>query len=229
MAFPTVESVTATAFPTNDTQHLVNMPAAVDAGDLLIVLFANDGSDTVTTPSGWTLLDSSANGTAVRLSCYAKDAVGDEDGTTVDFVTSGNEYAAAQCYRITGWSGDVNDVENSTAATGSDDSPNPASLTASWGSDDNLWIAACCSDSNVTVSVYPFANNNTNTIADQVTHGVGLGSCSENNATATNDAGSFTISGAQEWVATTLVVKPFLYTELFPVGYKRVRNVYLRR
>lgn len=209
MAFPTIQSVTETIIAANQTQHLVNMPAIVDAGDLLIVLFVNDGSATVTTPSGWSLLDSTASGSAARLSCYAKDAVGDEDSTTVDFVTSASEYGVAQCFRITGWAGTVpDDVENATAATGSDDSPDPASLTASWGSDDNLWIAACGYNSNGTVSAYPFSSNNNNTIGDNGPHGCGLGGCAENNATATNNPGTFTLSGSTDWIAMTLVIEP---------------------
>ena len=52
LAAPVVASVTETAFGTNTIDHYVNMPATVDAGDLLIVLFTNDGGDTVTTPAG---------------------------------------------------------------------------------------------------------------------------------------------------------------------------------
>ena len=70
LAAPAVASVTETAFGTDTTDHYVSMPATVDAGDLLIVLFTNDEGATVTTPSGWNLLASDANGTQVRLSVY---------------------------------------------------------------------------------------------------------------------------------------------------------------
>ena len=105
LAAPVVTSVTETAFGTDTTDHYVNMPATVNAGDLLIVLFTNDRNETVTTPAGWTALASDANGQAVRLSVYYKIAAGTEDGTTVNFVTSSTEQAAAQVYRITNWHG----------------------------------------------------------------------------------------------------------------------------
>lgn len=54
MGFPVILSVTETSFDTNTTSHLVAMPAVVAAGDLLVILFANDADSTVTTPSGWT-------------------------------------------------------------------------------------------------------------------------------------------------------------------------------
>ena len=50
LAAPVVASVTETAFDSDTTDHYVDMPAAVDAGDLLIVLFTNDGDATVTIP-----------------------------------------------------------------------------------------------------------------------------------------------------------------------------------
>jgi len=88
LAAPVVASVTETAFDTATTAHYVNMPATVTADDLLIVLFTNDGNAAVTTPTGWNLLASDANGTQVRLSVYYKIAAGTEGGTTVNFVTS---------------------------------------------------------------------------------------------------------------------------------------------
>ena len=58
------------------------MPATVDAGDLLLMHFVNDGNATVTTPAGWTLLNSTLNGTQVRSGWYYKLAAGTEGGTT---------------------------------------------------------------------------------------------------------------------------------------------------
>src|SRR3972149_4008656 len=141
LAAPVVASVTATTFGSDTTGHLVSMPATVNAGDLLIVLFTNDGSATVTTPDGWTQLASTPNGSAVRLSVYYKKAAGTEGGTTVDFVTSAAEQAAAQVYRITDWDG-TTPPAISSAATGSSPSPDPASLNPTgWGVEDTLWLA----------------------------------------------------------------------------------------
>lgn len=165
-AFPTVSSITSSTFGVDDNNHLVGMPAVVDAGDLLIVLFANDDSDSVTTPSGWTLLFSQHETTnnRVRGSVYAKDAVGDEDGTTVDFVTSGNEQAAAQVYRIpaSNWYGTIaTGIEVGSAnenETGT--SPDPSPLNPSnWGSEDTLWITflatSCCIGGVANAPTYP--------------------------------------------------------------------------
>ena len=125
LAVPVVASVTETAFGTDTTDHYVNIPATVNAGDLLIVLFTNDGSATVTIPSGWTELASDTRWSSVWLSVYYKIAAGTEGGTTVDFVTSAAEEAAAQVYRISNCHG-TTPPEISTAATGTDTTPETA-------------------------------------------------------------------------------------------------------
>jgi hypothetical protein len=127
MSAPVVASVTEIAFGTDTTNHYVNMPSTVDVGDLLIVLFANDRNESVTIPGGWTELASDASGPHIRSSVFYKIAAGTEGGTTVNFITSAAEEAAAQVYRITNWHG-TTPPEISVAATGSDASPDPASL-----------------------------------------------------------------------------------------------------
>ncbi|MCJ7575163.1 MAG: hypothetical protein MUO80_00495, partial [Dehalococcoidia bacterium] len=140
LAAPVVASVTETAFGSDTTGHNVTMPATVNAGDLLIVLFTNDGDATVTTPSEWTELASNEADGAVRLSVYYKIAAGTEGGTTVNFVTSASEQAAAQVYRITDWHG-TTPPEISTAATGDGTTPDPSSLNpAGWDVANTLWL-----------------------------------------------------------------------------------------
>ena len=130
LAAPLVDSVTETGFGTGTTDHYVDMPATVNAGDLLIVLFTNNRVATVTIPGGWTELASDTSGSHIRASVYYKVAAGTEGGTTVNFVTSAAEEAAAQVYRITDWHG-TTPPEISTAATGTSTRPDPASLDPS--------------------------------------------------------------------------------------------------
>jgi len=211
LAAPVVASVTETAFDTDTTAHYVNMPATVNAGDLLIVLFTNDGNATVTTPGGWTELASNAAGTAVRCSVYYKIAVGDEDGTTVNFVTSASEQAAAQVYRITDWQG-TTPPEISTAATGTSTAPNPAPLNpAGWDVADTLWLAVAGQDrgDQSGTTAYPASyTDGTSTLSSD-----GTGSCRTHSArrvlaAASEDPGTFTIPVSEQWVAFTIAVRP---------------------
>ena len=213
LAAPVVTSVTQTAFGTDTTDHYVDMPATANAGDLLIVLFTNDGSATVTTPDGWSLLASNATGTAVRLSIYYKIAAGTEGGTTVNFATSASEQAAAQVYRITDWHG-ATPPEISTAATGTSTAPNPASLDpAGWDVADTLWIAVAGQDrgdqSGTTAYPASYADGISTQSSDPATTGV----CRTHSArrvlaVASENPGAFTIPVWEEWVAFTIAVRP---------------------
>jgi len=209
LAAPAVASVTETAFGTDTTDHNVDMPATVNADDLLIVLFTNDGNATVTTPGGWSALASDHN-TAVRCSVYYKIAVGDEDGTTVDFVTSANEQAAAQVYRITNWHG-TTPPEISTAATGTSTRPNPASLDpAGWDVADTLWIAVAGQDRGQgTPTAYPaYYTDGISTLSSATTDSCRTLSARRVLAAASEDPSPFTIPASEEWVAFTIAVRP---------------------
>ena len=212
-AFSTVESVTTTEITTGATAHDIDMPATVTADDLLLVFFTDDDASTVTTPSGWTSLGTASEG-VVRASVYGKKAVGDEDGTTVDFVTADAVTATAQVWRITGWGGTVAghiDLSSNSAISNSVD---PASVTAGWGSGDNLFIVYAGSgddDKNTTVWPTDYDDNQTD-----VAHGAGANNSartaasSRDLASASDDPGTQTLSSTEAIVAWTIVVKPFI-------------------
>jgi len=214
LAAPVVDSVTETAFDTATTDHYVNMPAAVNAGDLLIVLFTNDRSESVTTPGGWSLLASDTNGAHVRLSVYYKIAAGTEGGTQVNLITSAAEEAAAQVYRITSWHG-TTPPEISTAATGTSAAPDPSSLNpAGWDVANTLWLAVAGQDrgDQAGTTAYPDSyTDGTSTLSSE-----GTGSCRTLSAhrvlaAVSEDPGAFTIPASEQWVAFTIAVRPVLY------------------
>jgi len=210
LAAPVVASVTETAFGADTINHYVNMPATV-TGDLLIVLFTNDGSATVTTPGGWNLLASDANGSAVRLSVYYKIAAGTEGGTTVNFVTSAIQQAAAQVYRITDWQG-TTPPEISTAATGTNTRPDPASLDpAGWDVADTLWLAVAGQDrgdQGPTIAYPAYYTDGISTLSSATTDSCRTLSARRVLAAASENPGAFTIPASEEWVAFTIAVRP---------------------
>lgn len=232
MAFPVVESVTPTIFSTAATAHLVTMPATVNAGDLLIARITTAGSNAngaVTTPGAWNLLHSTVGGTTTRLSAYYKIAVGDEDGTTVDFVTFAAVKAVAHVHRISGWHG-TTPPEVGTATTGSSVSPDPPSLTPSWGAADTLWLASCGAalGGSQSVSAYPTDYINGNDDITTTSGAAFIGSANRNLNAASDDPGAFTLTLTAVWVAQTLAVQPltaqtltgnlFVSTSTFPAG-----------
>lgn len=207
--FPSYLSNTPTELGSADaTSHPVNMPATVSAGDLLIALIASDGSATITTPSGWTSVSQSTQGGAVRGAVFYKVASGTEGGTTVDFVTSGNERMMAQVARIQAstYSGTP---EAAVANTAPSINPDPPNLAPSWGALNTLWIAMSAIDNMRTVSVYPLPDNQVRTAnASGGTAFVTLATCSGNVNASSLNPGTFTISSASDSVNFTIAVRP---------------------
>ena len=210
LAAPLVNSVAETAFDTATTNHYVNMPATVNAGDLLIVLFTNDGTATVITPAGWTALASNAGNGAVRLSVYYKIAGGTEGGTTVNFMTSAAEEATAQVYRITDWHG-TTPPEISTAATGTSTRPNPASLNPTgWDVADTLWLAVAGQDRGEQdgPTAYPayYTDGISTLSSEEITSCQTHSACRVLAATSENPW-PFTIPASEEWIALTIAIR----------------------
>jgi len=206
---PVVASVTETAFDTNTLTHNVSMPTAVDAGDLLIVLFTNDGYGVnATTPVGWNLLDSRpANG--CTLSAYYRVATGIEGGTGVDITTSNSEEAVAQVYRITNWHG-TTPPEISTDAVGLTTSPDPYGLNPSgWDLENTLWIAVAGQEFGGGSPTYPTDYvDGISTISSNHTTRCGMHSAIRINTVSSENPGPFGIGDSAQWVAYTIAVRP---------------------
>ena len=211
---PVVATVTETAFGIAATDHYVSMPSIVNTGDLLVVVFANDRDESVTTPGGWTELASDTNGPHIRVSVYHKIAAGTEGGTAVNFITSAAEEAAAQVYRITNWHG-TTPPEISVAATGSDASPDPSSLNpANWDVADTLWIAVAGQDrgDQTGTIAYPTGyTGGTSTLSSSGTGSCRIHSARRVLAIALEDPGAFTIPSSEQWVSFTIAVRPVRY------------------
>lgn len=213
MAFPQVGSTAVTASFTSGTSHDADLPASISSGDLLVILSAFDGSPTVTAPSGWTKLKQLANGDGnMVLAANIKKADGTE-GSTATITTSASENGVHVAYRITDWSGDINDVEVSSgaqkAAGTTDESPDPDSISPSWGSDDNL-IIACAGQQvgSAAFTGYPYADNQLDQNDGGAGTGAGVAICSDELTSATVDPGVFTLDTPRNWAAFTIAVKP---------------------
>lgn len=139
--FPAVASVTESTFTTLTDSHLVAMPAAVAAGDLLLAIVTSY-APSIVKPDDWAQkLQGTFSGAA--LGVFAKIATGSEAGGTVDFATTQDSRSvAAQVIRVTGWHGSLDGVVVSDGVAGMSRFPNPDSLTAPWGSGKTLWLAA---------------------------------------------------------------------------------------
>lgn len=229
MAFPQVEEVTEKQHGSDVNTYPVTMPATVNAGDLLIILGTRDrrgpsASERFdSTPSGWTEIWEGTSTGAATGQWLAKDAVGDEDSTTVNMTAGGNaSTGATQVIRIKAgtWGGTVaTDIDVGTASTGTDANPDPPAVTAGWGADDNLFITvAHTADDDATVDTYPTDyDNGVDTISGGGANlGATVGSARLESGLATDNPGTFDLSETEAWVSNTMVIEPAAATSITP-------------
>jgi hypothetical protein len=216
MAFATrLNGPTGTVFTTAAKSWAVPMPATVNSGDLLLIYLGHDAENTIAfdAVSGWTLVydDSTSDVAATgRTACWKKIADGSEGGTNVTVAAASlvsNRQALAYVLRYqagtygTGVLADVEEAHNE----GGSATPDPPSLTPSWGSGDTTWIAFAQCDGNRTTSVYPLADNNTR--QSVTTDAASQMICTQQIATSPENPGTFTISVSDQWTATTLAIR----------------------
>lgn len=205
MPFPEVVAVNGGNNNTDSTSHTVNLPAGIQAGDLLLVFFVCDAPATVdiTFPEGWTLVIERVTFPQCKTTCYKRIADGGE-GATITVTTSVAEKSAHTSYRIISTTGTTQGISRS----GTDDSPDPPNLIPVWGAKDTLWFAATGYDYNRTITSYPTNyTDGRNDIADSTT-GCGMGTARRELNAASEDPGVFTLSAADGWGAFTVGIEP---------------------
>jgi len=146
MAFPVVLDVTETSITGPSSSWTINLPATVDAGDLLLLFAAvSTNVSNNANPSGFTEIFDDGQTNSPRLLVYKKEADGTEDGGTVTIGFASGREGAAMVIRIQAgtWGGDItNDVAVSAyAGGGTGTHPNSANLAPAWGAADTLWIS----------------------------------------------------------------------------------------
>ena len=190
-SYPVIESTAVyTSAGSAVTTAPISMPAYIITGNLLIMVVKLGSTGTATTPTGWTLLASrSSTGDSY---IYYKISDGTESTSINLTVTS--SHVSAITYRISNYEGTP---EASFAATNVND---PPSLTTSWGSTKNLFIAACTTrQSNNAFTVAPTGYSNLltigNTSSGSTTH-VRLATAIKEANSDTDDPAAFTTTGS---------------------------------
>ena len=208
-SYPVVESTALyTSAGTAVTTAPVTSPANIITGDLLIMVLKVGSTGTATTPTGWTLLSSrSSTGNSY---IYYKISDGTENNHTN--VTISTAHASAITYRISNYEGTP---EASFAATNVND---PPSLTTSWSSTKNLFIAACTTrQSNNAFTAAPTGYSNLLTIGDPstgtTTH-VRLATAVKEANAATDDPAAFTTTGTLDNPHSSTIVVKGLTTDI---------------
>jgi hypothetical protein len=192
----------------------VLMPDGYANGDLLLAFVAADTNATIAQggSDGWTNITDTANGVEVRLSIFAKVS----DGSDALTLTLGAAVdSAVWTQRVTrhGVSNPATDILVGTAATGTDASPNPPSLTPG-SSKDWLFIAAAAADDDD--NIFSGGTWLPTSYADgaQVESAATASSCMlqvghrKLTTGSAENPGVFTMGASEEWVAQTIAIPP---------------------
>jgi hypothetical protein len=210
-------STTTTVIGSATVNQAANLPATVDANDALIVVYSWLGAATnniATPPAGFTQVMAQVNRSDIaNLAIYAKVAAGTEDGGTATAVVDSATVGTAIVVRIPAaeWFKNLSGIEIGTAAVQINISPNVPPVTASWGAEDNLFIAVgALADDSASFTAAP--TNYTDLVSVESATGTNS-SCSCGAAfraltAASDDPDNFTLSESEAYVTNTLVVRP---------------------
>lgn len=224
--FPVIAG-TNTSVRTTQTSgnHIISLPSGIESGDLILIFWA-DGTETGTDPSlpgGYILLDSYETESSYFAIWY-RIADGTE-GATVSTTNSFGERSAHITYRIQ--KGTYTGVPIFERANGSSSSPNPPTLSPSWGSQNYLWIASAHANESSDVSSYP-----TNYGDELMVRTSGVTSSDDEHAqmatahqffeTDGQNPGSFSFNQTVTWAAYTVAILPDLFNS--PTNKLFMRN-----
>lgn len=199
-ATPVVESRSSGASAAaNTTSHAITMPSGITAGDLLLIVFSNDGAgDAQINTGGWLRLGRAVNSTVVTGAVFYKFAEGSDTATVT---TSASEQSSHVVLRISGAG-----VPTATSANGNSTNSNPPNIDMGT-SRNHLWVATRSGDSTVVASVAPTSYTNLQTQAAAGTGGASSNTAEYSTTSATEDPGTFT-SATEQWVSFTVGIPP---------------------
>ncbi len=214
MASPSVVNSATTDGTSADSTPTINLPGSIVSGNTLVALFRSAAGGAIGFPAGWTeLVDASADGADDQMAVAWRKADGTE-GSTID-LTSGNGKFAAIVWQISGATDPtITAPEISTVATGTDDAPDPSTVTPTGGSKDYLFLWLGGWEGKQTS---PPSGNPTNYSGPLGASSGGPGSAASNCrvagahrelTAASEDPGSWTISASDDWSAYALAVHP---------------------
>ena len=204
-----VESTTDSFSATDVTSFNVNLPATINAGDLLLIPVAVDANATLTwdntTAGTWTTSFNDVQ-TANRLMIFSKIADGSEDGKTLAITISNAQQIVARCFRLSGAQGTIGVTATGNRGTAS--SIDPTAITAAWGVANNFYLAVVGLDNAISITGGPTGYSTPDTRITSASGQAGLTTAYKSASGSSDDPSAFTSSTSIGFVCATVVVRP---------------------
>jgi len=221
MAFPSNRSIATTNGTSASTTPVVTLPATINAGDTIFVVFRSAVAGAVGWPDAtWTeLFDASPDGADDQMAAAWKKATGTEGGTTITLSSGNGKFCAYAAAILDAADPTVLPPELSTAATGTTpNQPDATTCTPTGGSKDYLWTTFFGMEGEQTgITTYPTNYTlNQSGLANSGTGGltstnVTMAAASRQATAASEDAGVWAVAGTLiNWTAYTIAFHPAL-------------------
>ena len=210
MAFPTIAAGNTSTELVAVTTHGADMPATVNAGELLLIKISTGGEPVIIMPAGWENAYTPVVFTSVSIACFKKIADGTEGGTTVNFTTDITVKSSHIACAITAWVGDLAGVVSGSAVTANSATPNPPSVTATWAGGDNLFLAQMSMHRTAAITGYPtnYTTNQTEISTGSAGQDSIVAMATRALAANSDDPDTFSAAIARRSIAQTLVIAP---------------------
>ena len=225
MAISVVGTVaeTATAAPGSATVA-ITLPATTVSGEVVVMgLVSYAGAGVSSGPSGWTSVGSFTY-VSTTLNVYAITSDG-ALGSSVNVTFNSTPTAVtAQVWRASGASGAADVEVSASAGTGNSSHPNPAIVSPSWGSAENLYlefVGGTNDDESFTLASTGYSGLVSTISGGGVNAGCEIGSAYKIATSSSDDPGTMTMSGAEDYIGVTVAVKASAgatYSESLSVG-----------
>lgn len=199
--FPTIVTTNTGGFG-GTTSHTIPQPSGVVAGNLLISVIALNINLAITYPAGWTKFHE-RTGANISIAMGWRIATGSDTG---NITTPSNSRSAMATYRITGASATI-PPEGTSAVQSSTATPDPPSLTPTFGLKNTLWLAAVSTNQNASPTGYP-----TNYSLNQVPFGsspdIAVAVAGRQFQGTSENPGTFTYAAAANSIPATIAISP---------------------
>jgi hypothetical protein len=172
-------------------------------------MFTADGTPSLAWPAGWNVLfPFTTEGKSHSIEIRYKIADGTE-GATITIGQSGGGRSAHTTYRITGHDPST-PPQAAAAVLGTDARPDPPRLTPAAGESNYLWLAVAGVDNESWPAMPVAPASYTNIVTNSTATGgrARLTSARRVFEAASEDPGPFTISISDQWIVTTIAIRP---------------------
>jgi len=205
MAFPVIESLGTFNAQAGDSSSVVlAKPSGLAQGDIMVAHLGSQGNYTITTPAGWTEIDTTAMSSRGRSALFYKVVLAEDvAASTFTFNKSGSGGFIGIIMRISAFDADTPAPNvNSAYVVGpdEDDTLTTAGITPD---EDSLILLTGCLEGNATVNNYAIVTSNPSW-TEQYDQGNGSNIylfCAAGDRAASSATGNATATSSSEWLS----------------------------